>query len=94
MRDTSPNADYAYVRRLNQIKILNLIRERKSISRAEIAKVTGLSPPTVTRAVCELIKPRRLAIEVGEGKSQGGRPPVLIRFNGECGSSILLFCGA
>ena len=83
MRSTPPNADYAYIRRLNQIKILNLIRERASISRAEIAKITGLSPPTVTRAVCELIEPRRLAIEVGEGKSQGGRPPVLIRFNGE-----------
>ncbi|UCD53243.1 MAG: ROK family transcriptional regulator [Phycisphaerales bacterium] len=83
MRNAPPNADYAYVRRLNQIKILNLIRDRKSISRAEIAKITGLSPPTVTRAVGELIEPRRLAVEVGEGKSQGGRPPVLIRFNGE-----------
>lgn len=83
MRNASPNADYAYVRRLNQVKILKVIRERKSISRAEIAKVTGLSPPTVTRAVGELIKPRGLVIEVGEGRSQGGRPPVLIRFNGE-----------
>lgn len=83
MRNAPPNADYAYVRRLNQIKILNLIRERKSISRADIAKITGLSPPTVTRAVGELIKPHRLAIEVGEGQSQGGRPPVLVRFNGE-----------
>jgi glucokinase-like ROK family protein len=83
VRNAPPNAHYAYVRRLNQIKILNVIRERKSISRADIAKITGLSPPTVTRAVGELIKPHRLAIEVGEGQSQGGRPPVLIRFNGE-----------
>jgi len=66
VRDDSPNADCAYVRRLNQVKILNVIRERKSVSRADISKITGLSPPTVTRVVGELIKPHGLAIEVGE----------------------------
>jgi len=83
VRDDSPNADCAYVRRLNQVKILNVIRERRSVSRADISKITGLSPPTVTRVVGELIKPHGLAIEVGEGQPQGGRPPVLIRFNAE-----------
>lgn len=78
-----PKANAFYVKQLNKIKILNLIRERQSISRADIAKITGLSPPTVTRAVDGLINQHRLAIEVGEGQSQGGRPPVLIRFNGD-----------
>ena len=81
MNKTLPKGNLVYMRRLNKIKILNLIRERKSISRAEISKVTGLSPPTVTRAVDRLIKDEKLAVEVGEGKPNGGRPPILIKFN-------------
>jgi glucokinase-like ROK family protein len=81
--DDAPKANSFYMKQLNKIKILNLIRDRKSISRADIAKITGLSPPTVTRAVDGLINKHRLAIEVGEGQPQGGRPPILIRFNGE-----------
>lgn len=81
--NAQPKVNALYVKKLNKIKVLNLIREKKSISRADIAKITHLSPPTVTRAVDELINQHGLALEVGEGQSQGGRPPVLIRFNGD-----------
>lgn len=73
--------DASYVNRLNKIEVLNLIRESKEISRADIVKQINLSAPTVTRIVDSLINDN-LAIMVGEGDSTGGRPPKLIRFDG------------
>lgn len=73
--------DASYVNLLNKIEVLNLIRESKEISRADIVKQINLSAPTVTRIVDGLIKDN-LAIMVGEGDSTGGRPPKMIRFDG------------
>jgi glucokinase-like ROK family protein len=62
---------------------LGLIRDYGTISRAELVNKSGLSAPTVTRIVNDLIKKEKLVISVGMGSSNGGRPPVLIKFNGE-----------
>jgi len=70
-----------YINRLNKIQVLSLIREFGEISRADIAKKTKLSAPTVTRIVDSLIS-EKLAVMVGIGDSTGGRPPKLIRFDG------------
>jgi glucokinase-like ROK family protein len=78
-----PKGNASYINRLNKIKILNAIRERNEISRAEIVKVTGLSAPTVTRAVESLIHEEKLVCQVGIGNSSGGRPPILVRLNNE-----------
>jgi len=64
----------------NKIKVLQLIRNEKEITRAEIINKSGLSAPTVTRIVnyleqLNLIESDRI------GPSFGGRPPQLIRFN-------------
>ncbi len=77
-----PKGNAAYMSRLNRIKILSVIRERGEVSRAEIVRVVGLSAPTVTRVVEGLIRDDKLALEVGTGDSHGGRPPILVRFNG------------
>ncbi len=71
-----------YINRLNKIKILNLIREGKATSRAEAAKKSGLSAPTVTRLVDNLIHEEKLITEVGVGTSSGGRRPKLLKFSG------------
>lgn len=71
-----------YINRLNKIAVLNLIRQEGRISRAEIVKRTGLSAPTVTRIVDSLINNEGLAVQEGIGESSGGRPPVIVRFNG------------
>jgi len=78
-----PKGSAEYINRLNKIKVLNLIRESGSISRAEIVKQTGLSAPTITRIVDSLINSEKLASQVGIGESKGGRPPVIVQFNGE-----------
>lgn len=72
-----------YINRLNKINVVNLIRHEGQISRAEIVKRTGLSAPTVTRIVDSLINKEGLAVQVGIGESSGGRPPMIVRFNGE-----------
>ncbi len=72
-----------HINRLNKILVLNIIRQEKEISRAEIVKKSGLSAPTITRIVDSLIRIEKLAVEVGVGESSGGRPPLLVRFNSE-----------
>ncbi|MBX3290606.1 MAG: ROK family transcriptional regulator [Acidobacteria bacterium] len=70
------------VRDVNQTVFLHLIRERQPISRADIAKLTGLRPGTVSSIVNRLIK-NNLVFEGTEGPSSGGRPPKNLYINGE-----------
>jgi predicted NBD/HSP70 family sugar kinase len=72
-----------HINRLNKIMVLNIIRQEKKISRADIVKKSGLSAPTVTRIIDSLIQVEELVEQVGIGESNGGRPPVLVRFNSE-----------
>lgn len=65
---------------LNKSAILNVVREQGLISRAEIAKLTKLTPPTVTNLVGELID-TKLVIETDLGESTGGRKPILLSIN-------------
>ena len=83
-----------YINRLNKIKILGLIRKYGTISRVELVNKSGLSAPTVTRIVSDLIKKEKLVNSIGMGNSNGGRPPVLIRFNGEKNYVIGIDLGA
>lgn len=70
------------MRDINQTIFLHLIRERQPISRADIAKYTGLRPGTVSSIVNRLIK-SNLVYEGAEGPSSGGRPPRHLYVNGE-----------
>lgn len=88
MSSNHPKGSAEYINRLNKIKVLNLIRESGEISRADIVKETGLSAPTITRIVDSLINNEKLANQVGIGESKGGRPPVIVQFNGE-GSYVI-----
>ncbi|MEP7075162.1 MAG: ROK family transcriptional regulator [Acidobacteriota bacterium] len=70
------------VRDINQTVFLHLIRERQPISRADIAKFTGLRAGTVSTIVNRLIK-NNLVYEGTEGPSSGGRPPKNLYINAE-----------
>ena len=70
------------VRDINQTIFLHLIRERQPISRADIAKYTGLRAGTVSAIVNRLIK-NRFVYEGAEGPSSGGRPPKHLYINAE-----------
>jgi len=73
--DNLPRGNAAYINRLNKVKVLDLIRRHGAISRAQIVKDSGLSAPTVTRVVEDLIHEEGLVQEAGMGNSSGGRPP-------------------
>ena len=68
------------VRSHNLSLALNLIRERGSITRAEIIAITGLSAPTISALVNVLID-SDFVREAGIGISSGGRRPILLEFN-------------
>jgi len=69
-----------FINKLNKIKVLSLIRKTDNVSRATVAKLSGLSAPTVSRIVEHLIA-EGLVREVGAGASQGGRRPTLLKFS-------------
>jgi predicted NBD/HSP70 family sugar kinase len=85
-----PGSDTGAVstRRLNRQRLLEAIRRFGPVSRADLAKRTRLSPPTVSALVEELVGEAGLLREVGIGASSGGRPPVLLEFNAEFGSIV------
>lgn len=66
---------------LNKVKVTNLVRDNGGISRADLAKRSGLSAPTISRIIDGLIG-EGLVIEMGAGVSHGGRKPTLLRFSG------------
>jgi predicted NBD/HSP70 family sugar kinase/biotin operon repressor len=66
------------IRDINRQIVLNYVREREPISRAEIARETQLQRSTISTIV-EALKTEGLVEEVGEGESTGGRRPTLLR---------------
>jgi glucokinase-like ROK family protein len=78
----------------NKRVILRLIKQEKQISRSALAKETGLTPPTITRIVDELVVSDKLVEYVGIGNSSGGRPPVIVKFKSENNYIIGIDLGA
>lgn len=57
--------------------VLKTIYDQEKISRADIARATRLTRPTVSSIVAELID-GRFVIETGQGPSAGGKRPTLL----------------
>jgi len=74
----------AHLRHTNALTILKLLREAGSCSRADLVRASGLSAPTVTNVVGDLLA-ANLIKPLGEGESSGGRPPDIISFKAERG---------
>ena len=77
------------MRHTNALRVLKLLRESGSCSKADLVRASGLSAPTITNVVgdllaADLIKP------LGEGESNGGRPPDIISFKAERGCVLAL----
>jgi predicted NBD/HSP70 family sugar kinase len=66
------------IRDINRQIILNLVREREPLARAEIAQETALHRSTISIILEELMGDG-LIEEIGAGESTGGRPPTLLR---------------
>lgn len=68
------------IRAINKQRVLRLIRSNGPLSRADAAEQTGLTRPTISAVVAELLEEGWVE-EIGTGESSGGRPPILLRFN-------------
>lgn len=78
-RDMSRNktGNSKFLKAYNEVGILDLIRTEKAISRADLSKVTGLSP-TATGAIVSVLSEKGYIHETGTGESKGGRKPVML----------------
>jgi predicted NBD/HSP70 family sugar kinase len=79
------------LRRLNRLRVIHALRDQGQISRAEIARRTGLSRSTVSSLVSDL-QADGLVVERGEPGAahgtQGGRPPILLSFDASAGAAV------
>ena len=70
----------SHIRDNNVRLILNTLIHNEPLSRADIVRHTHISKPTVSALIDELMD-RDIVHEIGEGRSRGGRKPMLLRFN-------------
>ena len=91
MRRERSEGSLASLRRLNRRRVIGALRQHGVISRAEIARRTGLSRSTVSSLVSEL-QSDGLVVEREEPGAahgeHGGRPPILLSFDASAGAAL------
>jgi predicted NBD/HSP70 family sugar kinase len=75
------------VREINKQIVLNYVRERSPISRADIARETNLQRSTIS-SIIESLQVADLIEEIGIGSSNGGRKPTLLKLKTGTASAI------
>jgi len=78
------------LRRHNLGIIFRAIRDSGPISRAQLAKISGMTKPGVTNIVEELLERGLIAQGVEESKPNRGRPGVLLTINAQATSIIVM----
>jgi predicted NBD/HSP70 family sugar kinase len=73
--------------------LLHLIREEVAVTRADLARVTGLARSTVAQRVDALLA-NGLVRDTGGSVSTGGRPPAVLAFNRDAGVVLVADLGA
>ena len=76
-----------------EAQIVDALRRQDAVSRTDISRLTKWSRPKVTAVVDQMISSGFL-MEVGEGDSQGGRRPTLLRLNNQLGYLVGVDIGA
>jgi predicted NBD/HSP70 family sugar kinase len=75
-------AGHDMLRLVNRRILLSILSDRQPISRAEIAKISGLNKATISTITGELLK-ESCIVEEGSGRTTpiGGKPPTPLRLN-------------
>ncbi|MCC6264122.1 MAG: ROK family transcriptional regulator [Bryobacterales bacterium] len=96
MRNSPESSDsrrigFSAMRRLNGAFLLDLLRQNGPISRAELARLSGLTKPTVSSQITRLFE-RGIAMEDGIAvpDTRGGKPSKLLRFNPSLGNLVAI----
>ncbi|HVB71881.1 MAG TPA: ROK family transcriptional regulator [Acidimicrobiales bacterium] len=83
-RSGLPRASRSLLRDINVSLLIELVRRAGSISRADLARQSQLSAPTVSAIIDQLMK-RGIVVETTTAPSSGGRPPVLLTIDPKAG---------
>jgi len=67
-----------------EVEVMRALRRQGRISRSEISNITGWSKAKASQEIRSLVDKGYL-VEFGEGVSQGGRKPRLLRINNQLG---------
>lgn len=67
-----------------EVEVMRALRRQGRISRSEVSTITGWSKAKASQEIRTLVDKGYL-VEVGEGASQGGRKPRLLRINDQLG---------
>jgi len=80
----------ASLREGNRKRVIDALRERGVASRAELARITGLSRSTVSTIVADLLESGLAGERDGqpEGEAHAGRPPVMVSLNSSAGLAL------
>src|SRR3712207_6821307 len=73
--------------------LLHLIRDGEAVTRADLARRTGLARSTVSHRIDALLA-HRLVYEAGASASSGGRRPTVLAFNEDAGVILAADLGA
>jgi glucokinase-like ROK family protein len=76
-----------------EAEVMRAIRKQGGISRTEISNITGWSKAKASQEIRNLVDKGYL-LEIGEGVSQGGRRPQIIRINDQLGYIVGIDIGA
>lgn len=77
----------------NMRLVLRTIYHSTDISRADIARATRLTRPTVSAIVAELLE-QHFVVETGQGPSAGGKPPTLLNIAAQAHALICVDIGS
>ena len=75
--------DQSYIRQFNIQSVLSILQGGKPVSRTDIARLTGMSPTSVTRIVSVLLEQGLIHEIVGEQRAGRGRKAASISVNDE-----------
>jgi predicted NBD/HSP70 family sugar kinase len=80
----------ASLREANRKRVIDALRERGLASRAELARITGLSRSTVSTIVGDLLASGLAGERDGQpdGETHAGRPPVMVSLNSSAGLAL------
>jgi predicted NBD/HSP70 family sugar kinase len=78
------------LREANRKRVIDALRERGVASRADLARITGLSRSTVSTIVTDLLEAGLVGERDGlpDGEAHAGRPPVMVSLNRSAGVAL------
>ncbi len=77
----------SYMKEINLLIVLDAFRAAGTLSRAAVARSTGISAPTASKSVQQLVD-AGLLVEDGRDAGNIGKPATRIRFNAACGAVL------